>query len=199
MDDEEGVFGYVFIDAAVPGRNVRGLVDKLSRVNRPDVRVRFASDVAGAYEGFAVVQARELKHLQDFLQEQELWADQKKTYIEKRGGPVPAKRDGCEMLAIVRIQTRRGAAQTVYDALLKLVEADKAEHGGDRHYHGVSMVFGSFDILLTLNAADMDTLTDLALGIQGLTDDHGPLRIVRTETSFADCRHLEARRSQPPS
>ena len=59
MDDEEGVFAYVFIDAADPGKSVKRLVAKLNGTEREVggemvARVRFATTVVGAYEGFAV-------------------------------------------------------------------------------------------------------------------------------------------------
>jgi hypothetical protein len=183
MDDEEGVFAYVFIDAADPGRSVRGLVGKLRGTERGVAgemvaRVRFATTVVGAYEGFAVVQGRELSDLDNFLQEGELWADQKSALVEVGKGARPAKRDTCEMLAIVRIRTRHGKSKAVFDTLNKLVKRDK-------RYHGVSMVFGSFDILLTLDAPDLETLNKLVLGLQTRRGLEG---IVSTETSLADCR-----------
>ena len=185
MDDEEGVFAYVFIDAADPGKSVRGLVGKLQGTEREIAvemvaRVRFATTVVGAYEGFAVVQGRELSDLDNLLQEGELWADQKSALVEVGKGTRPAKRDTCEMLAIVRIRTRHGESQAVFDRLNGLVEDDE-------RYHGVSMVCGSFDILLTLDAPDIETLKELVMGLQTLDGLEG---IVRTETSFADCREL---------
>jgi len=185
MDDEEGVFAYVFIDAADPGKSVRRLVEKLQGAERQVddetvARVRFATVVVGAYEGFAVVQGRELSDVENLLQEEELWADQKSAHVEGAKGIRPFKRDTCEMLAIVRIQTRRGESQAVFDRLNELV-------GGNERYHGVSMVFGRFDILLTLDAPDIETLKELVMGLQTMDGLEG---IVRTETSFADCREL---------
>lgn len=185
MDDEEGVFAYVFIDAADPGKSVRRLVEKLNgaerQVNGETVaRVRFATVVVGAYEGFAVVQGRELSDVENLLQEEELWADQKSAHVEGGKGFRPAKRDTCEMLAIVRIQTKHGESQAVFDRLNQLVE-------GNQRYHGVSMVFGRFDILLTLDAPDIETLKELVMGLQTMDGLEG---VVRTETSFADCREM---------
>ena len=179
MEPDEGEFAYVFIDAADPGKTVRGLVTKLRDVDRDDVRVWFATDVAGAYEGFAVVQASELKQLQDFLQE-ELWADAKESHLEGGKGVRPAKRDTCDFLGIVRIRTKHGESQAVFETLNALVESDT-------QYHGVSMIFGRFDILLTLDASDMEILKSLVMGLQTMDGLEG---IVRTETSFADCREL---------
>lgn len=185
MDDEEGVFAYVFIDAADPGKSVRRLVKKLQGVEREVngetvSRVRFATVVVGAYEGFAVVQGRGLSDVENLLQEEELWADQKRAHVEGGKGFRPAKRDSCEMLAIVRIRTRHGESQAVFDTLNALVE-------GDERYHGVSMVFGSFDILLVLDAPDIEPLKELVMGLQTMDGLEG---IVRTETSFADCREM---------
>ena len=183
MDDEEGVFAYVFIDAADPGKSVKRLVAKLNGTEREVggemvARVRFATTVVGAYEGFAVVQGRELSDLDDLLQEEELWADQKSALVEVKKGHRPAKRDTCEMLAIVRIRTRHGKSEAVFGTLNKLVK-------GDKRYHGVSMVFGSFDILLTLDGPDLKTLNKLVMGLQTRRGLEG---IVSTETSLADCR-----------
>lgn len=191
MDPEEGLFAYVFIEAADPGTTVRRLVGKLQRAERKVhgetvARVRFATVTVGAYEGFAVVQGRELSDLENFLQEEELWADQKFVLVEGVKGAKPAKRDGCQMLAIVRIQTRHGESQTVFNTLNGLVESD-----GER-YHGVSMVFGSFDILLMLDAPDIENLKELVMGLQTMDGLEG---IARTETSFADCRHIQIRPS----
>lgn len=185
MEDEEGEFGYVFIEAADPGKSVRRLVNKLQgaeRTKNGDVvaRVRFATVAVGDYEGFAVVQGRELSDLADFLEEEELWADQKKTNLEGGKGFRPAKRDGCQMLAIVRIRTRHGEAQAVFDTLDGLVRGDEEET-----YHGVSMVFGSFDILFTIDAPDIETAKELVMDLQTMDGLDG---IVRTETAFADCR-----------
>jgi DNA-binding Lrp family transcriptional regulator len=183
LGEEEGEFGYVFIEAADPGKSVRRLVNKLQgaeRTKNGDVvaRVRFATVAVGDYEGFAVVQGRELSDLADFLQEEELWADQKKTKLEGGKGFRPAKRDGCQMLAIVRIRTKHGETQAVFDTLNALLDSDE-------RYHGVSMVFGSFDILFTIDAPDIDTLKGLVMGLQTMDGLEG---IVRTETAFADCR-----------
>ena len=133
---------------------------------RDDLRVRFATDVAGAYEGFAVVQALDLARLQDFLQDAELWADDKESAVEGGKGAKPAKRDRCDILGIVRIKTAPGAAESVFETLNARVTKD-LDKGRDPEFHGVSMVFGSFDILLTLNGSVMEEVMDLALSLQG--------------------------------
>jgi len=181
MEDQEGEFAYVFIEAANPGKSVRGLVGKLRDVDRPRVRVRFATVTVGAYEGFAVVQGLELSDLESFLQEEEeegVWADQKSAHVEGEKGHRPFKRDGCQMLAIVRIQTKHGESQAVFNKLSGLVQSEEG-------YHGVSMVFGTFDILLSLDAPDLDTLKGLVIDLQTMPGLDG---IARTETAFADCR-----------
>jgi hypothetical protein len=183
---DDSIFAYVFIaEPADPRKSVKDFVDKLTQERAPNVL--FAVDVAGAYEGFAVIEAQTLDGLQDVLADAELWADQKNVLIEAKPGAHPAKRETCDKLAIVRIRTRRGSAEDVFNRLNEFVEADLAEFGrqsDDRRYYGVSMVFGSFDILLTLNAHDFETLKELALGLQSIDGLDG---IVRTETSFADC------------
>lgn len=181
MADGDGLFAYVFVEAADPGKSVRGLVGKL--VDREEVW--FSADVAGAYEGFVVVETRGLEELHRFLGDAEAWTDQKEVLIEAGYKTKPAKRDTCEVLGIVRIRTERGAVQQVFDALDALV-AEEPER-----FHGVSMVFGRFDILLTLDGGSIDELKDAVLRLQGIDG------IVHTETSFADCRNKRVTAREP--
>lgn len=173
MADAEGLFAYVFVEAADPGKSVRELVGKL--VDRHEVW--FSVDVAGAYEGFVVVETPGLEELQRFLGDAELWTDQKDVLLEASYTTSAAKRERCEILGIVRIRTERGAVQQVFEALDARVRDEP-----DR-FHGVSIVFGRFDILLTLDGTSIDELKDAVLQLQDIEG------IVHTETSFADCRN----------
>ncbi len=173
MADGDGLFAYVFVKAADPGKSVRGLVGKL--VDQREVW--FAVDVAGAFEGFVVVETPGLEDLHRFLGNAELWADQKEVLVEASYSTKPAKRERCEVLGIVRIRTMHGAVRRVFDALDVLV------HEQPDRFHGVSIVFGSFDILLTLDGKSIEDLKEAVLQLQDIEG------IIQTETSFADCRN----------
>jgi hypothetical protein len=166
------IYSYVFIYSADPGKSVRGLVDKLRRDRSS--QVIFAVDVAGAYEGFAVTKTTDLAQLQDLIADAELWADAKEVMIEAKGGHRPAKRETCDKLAIVRIRTNHGFANSVFETLDGWVREDE-------RFHGVSMLYGRFDILFTIDAPSFEEVQELSLRLQTVSG------IRSTETSFADC------------
>ncbi len=172
MARRKSIFSYVFIHSAKPGKSVRSLVGQLAE----QPHVLFATDVVGAYEGFAVLKTPDLATLHAFLADP-VWEDQKTVALEGQTSRFgPAKRDTCEILALVRIKAQYGKAKSVLAALAKI-------RGDDKRFHGASMIFGEFDILLTLDAGSVEDLKSLVL--TKLQDIPG---VVRTETSFADCR-----------
>lgn len=168
------VYAYAFIhEAADPTKSVRQIVDKIA-LTKPR-GVIFAVDVAGAYEGFAVLKADSLAEMQDVIADVGIWADQKVIMHEAKKGLRPAKRDTCDKLALVRIRTEHGFADKVFDTLNKLVK-------GNKEFHGVSMLFGDFDILFTIDATTFERAKKLALKVGTVSG------IEQVETSFADCK-----------
>jgi len=167
------VYAYAFIhEAADPTKSVRQIVDKIALTNPPGVI--FAVDVAGAYEGFAVLEADSIAHMQNVIADVGIWADQKVIMHEAKKGHRPAKRDTCDKLALVRIRTEQGFADKVFDTLNKWVK-------GKKEFHGVSLLFGDFDILFTIDATSFEEAKKLALRVGTVSG------IEQVETSFADC------------
>ena len=188
------LYAYLFITGVKQKATVRGVVSDLRTLiatqaeddhERPIV---FAAEVAGAYRAIAVVAVAygDLEGLHNFLAGEEYEGIQfdwdrveyqllieGPSYMSALARPFPPKRPpGCDVLAFVRISAEAGRAREVLGRL--------GDELGDT-FHGAAIVFGGADILLTLDAPDLETVAQVALAnlqsIPGITG---------TETSFAD-------------
>jgi DNA-binding Lrp family transcriptional regulator len=140
-----------------------------------------ASEFVGSFGAFVHLWAPpgQLAALQDFIG-YTLWdLGLRCTYATQatsHQGPdhiYPMKVKKCDVVAVVRIWVKKGAAA---GALLpRLAQL--------RGFQGAATVFGDFDVLLVLEGEDYSSVAEVALGeLQAI---HG---IKRTETAFADYR-----------
>lgn len=192
-----GTHAYLFADGVAPNRDTREVVDALRslmpgaepnplarEVAADDRAVCSASEFVGAYAAFAHVWVEGgLASLQDFVSDlrQKLGlrmecALAERSFVDSGGTTVMAKLKRCDVVALVRIWVEKGQALAVLDRLAGLGDA----------FAGATIVFGTFDILLELEASDLAPVTEAALG--PLQEIEG---IARTETSFADFRRYE--------
>ncbi len=181
--EDRSLHAWAFFSHSTNGNPVSETVRALQEASTDDGPIIFATETVGPFKGLAHVRVEEgrLDTLQDEMVrlEQEFglgcqYATLGPAHRTAAGVPRPAKPKKCEVMAFVRIWVRPGRAMDVLSAVGPASGAA---------FDGASIVFGGFDVLLTLDASSYDALTHAIL--QGLHDVDG---IARTETLFADLR-----------
>lgn len=180
---DTSLHAWAFFEHSTDGRPVALTVRSLQESSTEDGPIIFAAETVGPFKGLAHVrvEADDLAGLQDVMQILERdhglgcqFATLGPAHRDTSGRLRPAKPKKCEVMAFVRIWVRPGRAMDVLQAV--------GPATGDI-FDGASIVFGGFDVLLTLDASSYGELSSTIL--EGL---HGIDGIARTETLFADVR-----------
>jgi DNA-binding Lrp family transcriptional regulator len=175
-----------------PDSTVSAAVGEIRALINDESPVRFASEFVGAYKAVVAIEVApgDLAGLQDFLAGSPYngttfgWEAldyevivEGPSYVDAVGSIRRPKRPGCDMLAFVRISVESGRAREVLGRL------------GDSLgpvFHGAAIVYGSTDILLTLEATSFEPLVHAILTkLQGIPG------VIGTEASFADARRYD--------
>jgi hypothetical protein len=181
--EDEGLHAWAFFSHTTNGEPVARTVRSLQEASTEDGPIIFATETVGPVKGLAHVRvdAGRLDLLQDLMRDLERehglgseYATLGPAHRTAAGVPRPAKPKKCEVMAFVRIWVAPGRATDVLQAV---------GPASGEVFDGASIVFGGFDVLLTLDAS---TYGELEHAI--LEDLHGVEGIVRSQTLFADLR-----------
>jgi DNA-binding Lrp family transcriptional regulator len=176
----------VFIDGVDPGRNAADVVEALGGAEGrefPNGRVLFASVTVGAHKGFAHVRADEgdLGALQRLIY-QDLWAEGVRCEHAVEG-PLympqgvnatphgPPKRKSPPFCALVRVRTDDDPIAVMNEIARRFEDTDP--------FQGVSVTFGSADLLVELAGDSLDAVRGPVLDVI-----RGTPGVVWTKTLF---------------
>jgi hypothetical protein len=190
-----GLHAYVLIGEVIPDpehpeRTISALLDELREQVSDEGPVTAVVEVAGAFKLLVHLRIPDdvdpspLFALQDVLAEP-LWNGvdydlvlEGPAYTGALNELIGFKKHSCDVVAVVKVWVERGRTREVLGRL--------GDELGDR-FHGASIVYGGFDILLALEGKTVKEVAGAALS--GLQRIEG---ITRTETSFTDWRRIPA-------
>ena len=185
-----GFHAYVLVEGVSaepthPERNLAAFVSELQGMSEPHGPgpVTSVVEVAGGFQ--ALVHLRfpddDLDGLQTFLAT-DLWNGVVYSMVVEgptHTGPLNelmgAKKHVCDVVGLVKVWTETGREREVLGRL-----------GDDlgKAFHGASIVYGGFDILLALEGPHVKNVASAVLRLRNVPG------IARTETSFADWRRV---------
>ncbi len=182
-----GLHAYLLIDSVDPSHpdgSASGLVQRLQEEMNDEGPVTSAVEVAGIFQALVHLRFGEadLNSLQTYLAG-DIWNGvhhelvfEGPTYTGPMNQLIGFKIHRCDIVAIVKVWVEAGRTREVLGRL------------GDEigsAFHGASIVYGSFDILLALEGEEIKIPAGVVLGKL----QHIP-GIARTETSFTDWRRV---------
>jgi DNA-binding Lrp family transcriptional regulator len=181
--DYTGLHAFLFIDHVEPGKTAEQVVEALRAKGKPPIM--YASTFVGDYVAFAHVRVRNLRELQDLIEDTIWEAGARCSWgVESKITSLGAKRKSPGLIALTRIKMR---PRSIDEARRSLVETQGTG------FVGASVITGHHDILLQMTG---DSIDDAKANIQNaLTDIEG---VVRTSTSFADGDRTEERHGEIP-
>ena len=182
-----GLHAYLLIDSVDPSHpdgSASALMRRLQEEMNEEGPVTSAVEVAGVFQGLVHLRFGDgdLDALQDYLAG-DVWNGVRHEVVFEgpaHTGPLNQllgfKKHRCDFVAIVKVWVDAGRTREVLGRL------------GDEigpAFHGASIVYGSFDILLALEGEEMKVPAGVALAkLQHMSG------IARTETSFTDWRRI---------
>ena len=191
-----GLHVYVLVTDVIPepthaGRNLEAFINELRGMAQDQGPVTSVVEIAGTFKVLVHLRFDDesdplgpLSELQTFLAG-DLWNGV--AYELVLEGPaftgplnelIGFKKHSCDIVAVVKVWVEHGRSREVLGRL--------GDELGDR-FHGASIVFGGFDILLALEGANVKEVAAAALGALQRIDG-----IKKTETSFTDWRRISA-------